>query len=118
MEITLIQQAERLVLVTCDSQSSHTFDWLRLIPQAENDLPQPLDDPVAYGKTIYAALSSSETPARRALDNAPERILLVCTDSNLDAVPWEYIYGRYGSEDCAPRFDLALVVKRFSSCKA
>src|SRR5439155_10516702 len=75
-----------------ESQSSHTFDLLTLLPQ-EKGLPQPLDDPIAYGQAVYAALFPPETLARRALADAPDRILLVTTDNDLDAVPWEYAYG-------------------------
>src|SRR5260221_11542694 len=99
MELTLIRQAEHQVLVTCDSQSSHPFDLLRLIPDAEKGPPQPLDDPVAYGRAIYGALFPPGTLARRALDKKPERLLLVTTGSELDAFPWEYAYGSYGIAD-------------------
>jgi tetratricopeptide (TPR) repeat protein len=100
MEITLTRQEETHVTVTCDGQPSHTFDLaILLIPHNEKDLPHPLDDPVTYGKAIYTALFPPATPAQRALQNAPERILLVTTDNNLDAIPWEYAYGPYGAED-------------------
>jgi tetratricopeptide (TPR) repeat protein len=98
MELTLARQAGSQVLVTCDSQPSHTFDLLTLAP-GEQGPPQPLDDPVAYGKAVYQALFPPETAARRGLDAMPERILLVTTDDRCDAIPWEYAYGLYGAED-------------------
>jgi hypothetical protein len=98
MELTLVRQAGTQVLVTCDGQPSHTFDLLTLVP-GEKGPPQPLDDPVAYGKAVYQALFQPETAARRELDAMPERILLVTTDDTIDAIPWEYAYGLYGAED-------------------
>ncbi len=98
MELTLECQARSQILVTCDHQPSHTFDLLTLIPH-EKGLPQPLDDPVGYGQALYQALFPPEALAQRALTNAPERILLITTDNGLDAVPWEYAYGPYCSED-------------------
>jgi CHAT domain/AAA domain len=101
MELTLARQSQpgTQVTVTCDGQPSHTFDLRTLIPDADKGPPPPLTDPVAYGQALYAALFPPGTPARRALDNAPERILLVTTDNDLDAVPWEYTYGPYGAAD-------------------
>jgi tetratricopeptide (TPR) repeat protein len=98
MELTLTRQSGTQVLVTCESQSSHTFDLLALLPH-EKGLPQPLDNPVVYGQAIYAALFPPKTAAHRTLADAPKRILLVTTDNDVDAVPWEYVYGSYGSED-------------------
>ena len=96
MEVTLTRQAGTQVAVTCDSQFSHTFDLLTLVPDNEKGPPHPLADPVAYGQALYAALFPPETPARRALESTPERLLLVTTDNDLDAVPWEYAYGPDG----------------------
>jgi len=98
MEITLIQQADQQVLVVCDGRPSHTFDLLILIPDVDEGPPQPLDDPVTYGKAIYSALFPKGTPTRLALEEKPDRILLVTTTRELDAIPWEYAYGRYGFE--------------------
>ena len=98
MELTLARQDETQVLVSCDGQPSHTFDLLTLFP-GENGPPQPLDDPIAYGKAIYQALFPPETAARLELDAMPERILLVTTDDTIDAIPWEYAYGLYGADD-------------------
>src|SRR5205807_7816282 len=98
MELTLVRQAGSQVLVTCDNQPSHTFDLLTLIPH-EKGLPQPLDNPVAYGQALYAAVFPSGTLAQRVLEDSPGRILLVTTDNDLDAIPWEYVYGPFGSED-------------------
>src|SRR5438552_3889664 len=99
MEITLTQQAGTNILVACDGQPSHSFDLRSLAPDEDTGVPQPLDDPQAYGKAVYQALFPAGSAARHALDEAPRRILLVTTDNNLDTVPWEYAYGRYGAED-------------------
>ena len=98
MELTLVRQDETQVLVTCDDQPSHTFDLLKLVPN-EKGPPQPLDDPVAYGKVVYQALFPPETTARGELDAMPERILLITTDENIDTIPWEYTYGPYGADN-------------------
>ena len=98
MELTLARQAEAQVAVTCDGQPFHTFDLLTLIP-GEKGPPQPLDDPVAYGKAVYQVLFSPETIARRELDAIPERILLITTDDTIDAILSEYAYGLYGTDN-------------------
>ena len=46
MELTLARQVGTQVLVTCGDLTSHTFDFLTLVP-GEKGPPQPLDDPVA-----------------------------------------------------------------------
>src|SRR5712692_11572072 len=93
MELTLTRQAGTQVLVTCDGQLSHTFDLRTLVPNGKDGPPQPLADPVGYGLAIYRALFPPETLAQSTLDKAPERILLVTTDTDIDAVPWEYARG-------------------------
>ena len=98
MELTLARQAGTQVFVTCGGQLSHTFDLLTLAP-GEQGPPQPVDDPVAYGKAVYQALFPPETAARRELDAKPERILLVTTDDSIDTIPWEYAYGLYNAEE-------------------
>src|SRR5947209_15119133 len=101
MELTLTRQpaGASQVAVTCDGQPSHTFDLRTLIPNEQQQPPHPLEDPVAYGKAAHAALFPPESPALLQLETAPERILLVTSDNDLDAVPWEYIYGPYGPSD-------------------
>ncbi len=99
MEITLTRQsATTRVQVACDGQPSHNFDLQSLVPAAEGQpgLPQPLNDPVAYGKAAYQALFPAGSPARRTLDAIPDRILLVTTDDAIDAIHWEYTYGPDG----------------------
>jgi len=98
MELTLSRQAGTQVLVTCDSEPSHTFDMLTLVP-GEQGPPQPVDDPVAYGTAVYQALFPPASTARRKLDAMPERILLVSNDDTIDAIAWEYAYGLYGADD-------------------
>src|SRR5258708_2232914 len=98
MELTLTRRDGTQVTVTYDGQFSHKFDLLTLFP-GEKGPPQPLDDPVVYGKAVYQALFPQETVARRELDAMPERILLVTTDDSCDTILWEYAYGLYGAED-------------------
>src|SRR5947208_15165739 len=93
MELTLLQQAGSLVFVMCDRLSSHSFDLLSLVPDVQRGIPQPLDDPVAYGKALYDALFPLGTPSRHALDQKPKRLVLVTESNVLDAIPWEYTYG-------------------------
>ena len=75
MELTIARQAGTQVLVTCDSEPSHTFDVRTLDPD-EQGPPQPIDDPVTYGKAVYLALFPLASPARRKLEAMPDRILL------------------------------------------
>lgn len=96
MELTLSRQMRTQVAVACDNKPSHVVDLDTLIPDTEKGPPQSLQDPVTFGKAVYQALFPDGTPARRALNNSPESILLVATDSDLDAVPWEYVYGPEG----------------------
>src|SRR3712207_3682814 len=98
MELTLTRQTSTHVAVVCDDQHSHSFDLLTLIPDEKlaDRPPQPLHDPIAYGKALYHALFPANTPARQALDAMPERILLVTLDDAVQALPWEYVYGPDG----------------------
>jgi tetratricopeptide (TPR) repeat protein len=111
MELTLARLTGTKVLVTCDSEPSHTFDMLTLVPSDQGP-PQPVDDPVAYGKVVYQALFPPASAARRELDAMPERILLVSTDDTIDSVPWEYAYGLYGDDDVENFLVLACHVVR------
>src|SRR5881275_392421 len=99
MELVLTRQPGTQVAVTCDDQPSHTFDLRTLVPNDRKEPPQPLEGPVAYGKAVYAALFAAGTASQRELESAPKRILLVPTDNELDAIPWEYAYGTYGPAD-------------------
>jgi len=102
LELTLSRPDTRQtqVAVTCNDQPSHTFDLSALLPTKANGLPHPIDDPVAYGTALYAALFPPDSPARQTLDRRPERILLVAADPDLDAIPWEYMYGPDGFLVC------------------
>ena len=84
------------IAVACNDQPSHTFDLHTLIPNKTNGLPHPLDDPVAYGMAVYAALFPPGNLAQQMLAARPKRILLVAADDVLDAIPWEYMYGPDG----------------------
>src|SRR5712692_10117064 len=68
MELLLAYQVGTQVSVTCDGQLSHTFDLRTLAPNKEKGVPQPLDDPVTYGKAIYQALFPPGAPAARILN--------------------------------------------------
>ena len=94
MELTLTRQAGTQVAVTCDGQPSHTFE-LPPLPDEKKLLYSP-DYPTTYGKTLYTALFPPETAAQRTLATTPGHILLVTTDPDLDAIPWEYAYGPDG----------------------
>ena len=96
MELTLTCQIDDQVSVTCDNRFSHTFDLRALVPNEKNSWSQPPDDPVSHGQAIYNALFPSETVAWHALNDIPERILLITADNTLNAVPWEYAYGPDG----------------------
>ncbi len=94
MELTLTRQAGTQVAVACDGQPSHTFD-LPPLPDEKKLLYSP-DYPITYGKTLYTAVFPPETAAQRTLATIPERILLVTTNPDLDAIPWEYANGPDG----------------------
>src|SRR5947208_2475759 len=96
MELTLIHLNETEIGVTCNGQHSHIFDALTLISNKEKELSQPIDDLMAYGNAVYLALFPSGTLALHALETKPEHILIVTTDNDLDAIPWEYAYGPDG----------------------
>jgi tetratricopeptide (TPR) repeat protein len=98
IEITLTRQSGTQVQVACDGQSSHTFDLqpLVLAPEGPSGLPPQLEDSIAYGKALYQALFPANSPARRAFDAKPNRILLVTVDNDIDAIPWEYAHGANG----------------------
>jgi len=111
MELTLTRQDRSQVLVICDSEPSHMFDLLTLV-LGEQGPPQPVDDPVAYGKAVYQALFPAASVVRRALEAMPERILLVSTDDTIDGVSWEYAYGLYGAEEVENYLVLACHIVR------
>lgn len=98
MELILTRQNESQVQVTCDGLPSHSFDLHSLIPSSENQqgLPHPLEDPVTYGKAVYQALFPAGSPAQHTFAAMPDRILLVTTDNDIDAIPWEYAHGPDG----------------------
>ena len=98
MELTLTRQNGTQVQVACDGQPSHNFDLQPLVlsPEGPSGLPPQLENLSTYGKALYSALFPPTSPARRALDAMPDRILLVTTDNDIDAVPWEYAYGPDG----------------------
>src|SRR5436305_8383191 len=104
MELTLTHETETEIGVICDGQHSHTFDVRTLIANQGKELSQPIDDPLAYGEAVYLALFPPGTLARHVLETMPERILLVTTDNDLDAVPWEYIHGPNGFLVCDCHF--------------
>ncbi len=96
MEIILTRQFGSRIAVICDGQLSHTFDLSTLPPTGTDHRSQFLNDPVTYGQAIYRALFQAETAAQHTLDSTLERILLVTTDIDLDAIAWEYAFGPSG----------------------
>ncbi|MBI3176811.1 MAG: hypothetical protein HYZ35_02355, partial [Chloroflexi bacterium] len=93
MELTLTRQPDSTqVAVEIDGGHSHTFDLTSLIPAngVTDRPPHPLEDPVAYGDAVYAALFPEGSRAHHTLSSNPDRLLLVTTDSDAQAVPWEY----------------------------
>ena len=96
MELILTRHFGSRIAVICDGQLSHTFDLSTLPPTGTDHLPQFLDDPATYGQAIYRVLFLPETLAQHTLGSTSERILLVTTDKDLDAVAWEYAYGPSG----------------------
>jgi tetratricopeptide (TPR) repeat protein len=96
LELTRHSGANTHVNVTCNSQPSHTFDLLTLVPDEEKGVPQPLEDPKTYGQAIYTALFPPDSPSLNALEEMPDRILIVTTDDVLDAIPWEYAHSPTG----------------------
>jgi tetratricopeptide (TPR) repeat protein len=95
MELVLTKTAQNQVAVACDGQSSHTFP-LSDVPMDWQSGQVILLDPVEMGQRLFTALFAEETPARAAWDARPKRILLVTEDPDLDALPWEYLYGPDG----------------------
>jgi tetratricopeptide (TPR) repeat protein len=85
MELILAKTTGTEIRVMCAGQFSHTFD-----------LPDMPPDPVETGARLFAALFTDRSPARAAWDARPKRILLVAEDPELDAIPWEYLYGPDG----------------------
>src|SRR3989442_3269184 len=103
------------VAVTCNDTLSHTFDLHTLIPTRTNGLPHPIADPVTYGKALYAALFPPGSLASQALAAKPRRILLVATDDELDALPWEYASGPSGCVACICSFVRGLPTEQRSA---
>ena len=97
MELTLTHHSATQISVSCNGETSHTFDMSIIPLPYANALPE-LIDPQAYGRAVYQALFLPDSLARRMLDGEPERLLLVLTADDLDVVGWEYAYGPYADE--------------------
>lgn len=87
-----------IVRVTCNGLLSHEFELIKVFLPAgtEYQTGAPRFDPVEYGQTLFQALFPENTTASRTLAQAPQRILLVAGDEELESVPWEYLYGPNG----------------------
>ena len=104
MEISLAMQSGTTVSVTCDGQTSHTFDLLNLTPDKKitSRPPQPLAKPAEYGRAVYDALFPAKSVASRMLASelkqpaGKQRLLLVASNTSLEAVAWEYACGAEG----------------------
>jgi hypothetical protein len=103
------------VTVTCNDALSHTFDLHTLIPTRTNGLLHPMKDPVTYGKALYAALFPPDSLAEQVLAARPSRILLVAADDVLDALPWEYAFGKSGCVACICSFVRGLPTEQRSA---
>lgn len=102
MELVLTRPTNQTygVTVICNGQFSHFFNFrLILLSEHQSQPPSPLSDPTIYGKALYSALFPYKSLALHCLEGKPERLLLVAMDHELDAIPWEYIYGPYGPQD-------------------
>jgi tetratricopeptide (TPR) repeat protein len=97
MELTLTLQSANHVEVACNGALSHTFDPTELSRGEWDDERQAyvLSDPQQLGQSLYRVLFPIDSAAQRALLDQPARILIV-TDDELDAIPWEFLYGPHG----------------------
>jgi tetratricopeptide (TPR) repeat protein len=106
MELTLTRQdaSSSQVTVDCDGQYSHIFALTTLISHKGHGLPRPIDDPIAYGRALFAVLFPPDSLAHKTFIQKPKRILLVANDDTVDALPWEYVYGPGGFVVCTCSF--------------
>ena len=73
--------------VVCDGQASHAFALAQVLPgPGEGRPPQPLDDPLTYGRALFAALFPHTSLARITLDAGPARILLIVPEPETQVV--------------------------------
>src|SRR3989442_330200 len=98
MELTLTHHTATQISVSCDGRLSHLFDVSIIPAPTHASDPPELADPQSYGRAVFQALFPPGTLARSMLDGQPERLLLVLTAHDLDAVGWEYAYGPYSSD--------------------
>ncbi len=100
MKLDLAFNSAGLVAVTCNAANtiSHTFSLQALSPNEKDPKapPQPLEDPVSYGKAVFTALFPPGSDAAAALDGEQERVLIVAHDSVLDSIPWEFTHDADG----------------------
>ncbi|HEY1352143.1 MAG TPA: CHAT domain-containing protein, partial [Ktedonobacteraceae bacterium] len=96
MELILSHITPGEIRVTCDQHQSHTF-LLWHIPHPDEQML--FHDPVAYGRILYSALFPPASQAHHALMHAADRMLLVAEEADLDAIPWEYLYGPVNAEE-------------------
>jgi len=95
MELNLSAETCGTVTVLCNGSFSHRFELATLIqlPGASGRPPQPRIEPEVYGTAVFQTLFPAGSIAGKTLEAEPERILLVCADQELQAVPWEYACG-------------------------
>ena len=106
MELSLERQDNSLVRVACDADVSHEFDPASFLPRSDAShyyFSEVSDNPLEWGTAIFGALFPANSLAKEMLELRPDRILLVITDSDLQAVPWEYAYfeDHFLVADCA-----------------
>ena len=100
MELVLALHEKTHLRVICDDHESHIADLHPLLLQNEEAINKAIEaDPRAYGKHLYQVLFPSGSFAYQTLAEMPERLLLVAPDPQVDAIPWEYVYGSFGTDD-------------------
>lgn len=93
MELTLTHQTRTRISVHCDGSFSHTFQ----LPLLESsDATAFRSHPMEYGIKLYEALFSPASLAQRTLRTAADRLVLVTSEDDIDAIAWEYTYGPDG----------------------
>jgi tetratricopeptide (TPR) repeat protein len=95
MEIVLALQSNGQVAVICNGRLSHSFDFAAILPEREGE-NYVLKEPIQTGKEYFKALFPQGTLAKEDFEKEHVRMLLVSESDELDAVPWEYIYGPDG----------------------
>jgi pentatricopeptide repeat protein len=93
VELTLTHQTRTRVNVHCDGRFSHAFQ----LPTLQSyDATASLNHPIVYGIKLYNALFPPASLAQRTIATVTDRLALVTSEDDIDAIPWEYTYGPDG----------------------